>query len=64
MSQEWSVYLGFWREKSLSKDESLKLDFEPRQSEEILQPDRQRIPDRWSNEAEGVLTERFQLYLR
>ena len=35
--------------------------FEPRHGGDISQTGRQRIPDRWSDEAERALTKRFQI---
>ena len=55
------VYLGLW--KSLSKQESPELGFEFRARGDISQTGRQWIPDRWSDETERVLTERFQTML-
>ena len=45
----------------LTKEESLGLGFELRQSWNSSQTGRQRVPDRWSDEAERVLTNRFQI---
>ena len=53
------VCLGLW--KCLSTKEILQLGFEPWQSLELLQTDRQRIPDRGSEEFERALTNRFQI---
>ena len=48
------------KKKGLSKEESRELGFEPRQSGEISQTGRQRMPDRWSEETKRALTESFQ----
>ena len=53
------VYLGLW--KGLSKQESLELGCELRQSGEISHTGRQIISDSWSNETERALTKRLQM---
>ena len=52
------VRLYLW--KCLLKEESFKLGFEAREGEEILQVGRQWIPDRWGNETERTVTNRFE----
>ena len=56
------VRLDVW--KGLLKKESFELSFELREGGEILQTGRQRIPDRWSDETEKTLANRFQTALR
>lgn len=46
------------------KQESLELGFEFRQSGKIWQTGRQRFPDRWIDETERALTNRFQITFR
>ena len=50
--------------KGLSKQESLELGFEYRQTGEILQTGRQQIPDRLSDETERALAKMFQITFR
>ena len=52
------ICLGLWT--CLSTKENLQLGFEPWRSWELLQTDRQRIPDRRSEEFERALTNRLQ----
>ena len=47
--------------KSLPKEVSVKLGFEIGQGGDISQTGRQQIPDRWSNETEWALTNRFEI---
>ena len=54
------VYVGLW--KRLSKEESLEPGLKLRQSGEISQTGRQRIPDRLSDEIERALTREFPNY--
>ena len=49
-----TVYLGLW--KGQSKQESLEPGFELRQTGQVPQSGRLRIPDRWSNKTERAVT--------
>ena len=56
------VHLDLW--KCLLKKESFELSFEVRDDGEILQTDRQQIPDSWNNETERTVTNRFENALK
>ena len=56
------LHPGLW--KGLFKHESLELGFKFRQSGKIWQTGRQRFPDRWIDETERALTNRFQITFR